>query len=171
MAGKPRNRLELRRQLEAAEDRDPMEETGDDLESDETEGAKPKRKTKPAPKKARAPKAPKASKTVKPAARMRVVWQVVSDAFKVIATYDYNQKDAADSKAAELTARGKGTHFVQRAKEAMDDEAPGLGASIPRSVPKPTKARAKAAAAEEEFEEDDIEEPEEDDEEDEDDED
>jgi hypothetical protein len=153
MAGKPRNRLELRRQYEAAEPIDPMEDNGDelnDVEADDDGEAKPKKKPKAAPKK---PRATKSTKAVKPAARMRVVWQVVSDAFKVVATFDYTQREAAEARAAELTAKGKGTHFIQRAKEAMADDAPGLGASIPRSVPKPTKASTRAAAAVEEPEE------------------
>jgi hypothetical protein len=142
--------LELRRQYEAAEPLDPMEDNGDDLgevEVEETE-VKPKKKAKAVAKK------PKATKTVKPAARMRVVWQVLSDAFKVVATYDYNQKEAAEAKAAELTAKGRGTHFVQRAKEAMAEDAPGLGASIPRTLPKPAKVARSAEEVPEDVEDD-----------------
>lgn len=161
MAGKPRNRLELRRQYEAAEPIDPMEDNGDDLnevEADDEVEVKPKKKPKAAPKKA------KATKAVKPAARMRVVWQVVSDAFKVVATFDYNQREAAEAKAAEMTAKGKGTHFIQRAKEAMAEDAPGLGASIPRTVPKPAKSSRRAEVVEEPEDEleDEDEEPEDD---------
>ncbi len=142
MAGKPRNRLELRRQYDAAEPVDPMEdeaEEGFEFGDDDEAEVKPKKKAKAPAKK------PKAVKAVKPAARMRIVWQVVNDAFKPIASFEYSQKDAADAKAAEMTARGKGTHFVQRVKEAMPDDAPGLGAAIPRPVAPPAAAKAVAA--------------------------
>jgi hypothetical protein len=78
---------------------------------------------------------------------MRIVWVVLNDAFKPVGTFEYNQKEAADARAAELTAKGKGTHFVQRTKEAMAEDAPGIGAAIPRVVTPPAKASKKAAAA------------------------
>ncbi len=166
MAGRPQNRLELRRQYEAAEPVDPMEdeadEAADDGSDDEEAERKPKKKAK-APSKAK----PKAVKAPKPAARMRIVWGVVNDAFKTVGTFDYSQKEAADARAAELTAKGKGTHFVQKVKEPMPDNAPGLGAALPRpevvaepaaAAPKSkSKAKAKAAAVEEEIEDDEDE--------------
>jgi hypothetical protein len=135
MAGKPLNRLDLRRQREAAEPLDPMEdepdETAEEIGEEKSTEKKPKRKAKPkAPAKSKA----KSSRSPKLAARMRIVWVVLNDAFKPVATFDYTQKDAADAKAAELTAKGKGTHFVQRTKEAMAEDAPGIGASLPRAV-------------------------------------
>jgi hypothetical protein len=106
-------------------------EDGEDL-------PKPRKKAKAPAKKA------KATKAVKPAARMRIVWQVVNDAFKTVGTFDFNQREAAEARAAELTARGKGTHFIQKVKEAMPDDAPGLGAVIPRPLETATPAAAKA---------------------------
>ena len=163
MAGKPLNRLELRRQSEAAEPLDPMEdETEEVVEEveDEDVPVRPKKKAK-APAKSKA----KTSRAAKPAARMRVVWVVMSDAYKPIATFDYTQKEAAETKAAELTAKGRGTHFVQRSKEPMPEDAPGLGAIIPREVAPPKKASKAAVAAaaaviedEEELEEEEEEE-------------
>ena len=50
------------------------------------------------------------------------------------------------ARAAELTARGKGVHFVQKVKEPMPDDAPGLGAALPREQP-PTPARKTKKAA------------------------
>jgi hypothetical protein len=166
MAGKPLNRLDLRRQREAAEPIDPMEDEADETVEEVDEEAvvekKPKKKPK-APPKAKA----KSSRSAKPAARMRIVWVVLNDAFKPVATFDYSQKEAADTKAAELTAKGKGTHFVQRTKEPMPEDAPGIGAAIPRTAAPAAKAsRSKAAAAapvveeEEEPEEEEDEEPE-----------
>jgi hypothetical protein len=138
------NRLELRRQNDAAEPLDPMEVEADELldepEEDDGQERRPKKK-KPAPKK------PKAAKAAKPAARMRIVWTVMNDAFKPVGTFEYAHKDAADARAAELTAKGKGPHFVQKTKEPMPDNAPGLGAQIPRPDPKAAGPAAKQAAA------------------------
>jgi len=133
MAGKPRNRLELRRQHDAAEPVDPMEDEADDAAEADDDAEEVVKKPK---KKAKAPAKPKvkAVKVPKPAARMRIVWGVVNDAFKTVGTFEYAQKEAAEARAAELTAKGKGTHFVQKVKEAMPDNAPGIGAAIPRPV-------------------------------------
>jgi hypothetical protein len=151
MAGKPLNRLELRRQSDAAEPLDPMEDESeelvDDADDDESAGErKTKKKPKAAVKKA---KAPKAAKAAKPTARMKIVWTVMNDAFKAVGSFEYSQKAAADARAAELTAKGKGTHFVMKSKEPMSDNAPGLGAAIPRVEIAPPAAVVveKAAAA------------------------
>jgi hypothetical protein len=146
MAGKPQNRRELRRQYDAAEPLDPMEDESEDIidegDDDDSGERKPKKKAK-APSKAKA-KVPKAAK---PAARMRIVWAVTNDAFKTIATFDYTQKEAAETRAKELTEKGKGVHFVQRVKEAMPDDAPGLGAVIPRPLVEATAAIVKESVA------------------------
>ena len=173
MAGKPRNRLELRRQYDAAEPVDPMEDEADDAAEADDEGDEETRKPK---KKAKAPAKPKvkAVKVPKPAARMRIVWAVVNDAFKTVGTFEYAQKEAAEARAAELMGKGKGTHFVQKVKEPMPDNAPGLGAAIPRPVIEPAAPAAKVADDEPEAEaeadadpdeDEDEEEPEDDEEE------
>lgn len=147
MAGKPLNRLELRRQNDAAEPLDPMEDESDDLIEDLDDDEVQERKTK---KKAKAPAKSKAksAKPAKPTARMRIVWVVTNDAFKPVGTFEYSQKEAAEARAAELTAKGKGTHFVQKVKEPMPDNAPGLGAAIPRTAPAaPAPAAVKEAVA------------------------
>lgn len=144
MAGKPLNRLEMRRQNDAAEPLDPMEDESDDLneDSDDEESERKVKKKPKAPAKSKA----KAVKPVKPAARMRIVWTVLNDAFKTIATFEFAQKEAAETKATEMTARGKGTHFVQKSKEPMPENAPGLGATIPRPEVAPPAAALKEAA-------------------------
>ena len=71
----------------------------------------------------------------------------MNDAFKPVGTFEYSQKEAAEARAAELTAKGKGTHFVQKTKEPMPDNAPGLGAAIPRPVVAPPQVAVKEAAA------------------------
>jgi hypothetical protein len=137
MAGKPQNRLELRRQYDAAEPLDPMEDEAEDLIEDADDSEAERR-----PKKKKAPAKPKAKavKAVKPAARMRIVWAVVNDAFKTVQTFEFAQKAAAETRAAELMAKGKGNHFLQKVKEPMPDDAPGLGAAIPRPAPAPVVA-------------------------------
>lgn len=157
MAGKPLNRLELRRQNDAAEPLDPMEDEADelmeDVDDDEAQEKRPKKKAK-APAKAKT----KSTKAAKPATRMRIVWVVTNDAFKPVGTFEFSQKEAAEARAAELTAKGKGTHFIQKVKEPMPDNAPGLGAAIPRTpVAPPPAATAKQAAAAVEDDEDEIE--------------
>jgi hypothetical protein len=157
MAGKPQNRRELRRQYDAAEPLDPMEDEAEDVveDTDDEDAGERKPKKKPkAPSKAK-PKTPKAAK---PAARMRIVWIVVNDAFKQIATFEYTQREQAEARAKELTEKGKGVHFVQRSKEPMPDDAPGIGAVIPRPIVEAKAAVAKEAVAiedEEEIEDDD----------------
>src|SRR3954447_1388765 len=144
MAGKPLNRLELRRQNDAAEPLDPMEDEADELvdDAEDDDGQERRAKKKKAP-----AKKPKATKPSKPAARMRIVWTVLNDAFKPVGTFEYAQKEAAEARAAELTAKGKGTHFVMKTKEPMPDNAPGLGAAIPRTEVAPPQAAVKEAAA------------------------
>jgi len=142
MAGRPLNRLELRRQNDAAEPLDPMEDEAEDVvedADDDDQERRPKKKAK-APAKAKT----KAAKPAKPAARMRIVWTVMNDAFKPVGTFEYAQKEAAEARAAEMTAKGKGTHFLVKTKEPMPDDAPGLGAVIPRTPTPPPAAAAKA---------------------------
>ena len=54
-----------------------------------------------------------------PAARMRVVWAVCDIGGRTIHTFDYAEKAAAEARAAELKAKGKGMHFVRSVKEMM----------------------------------------------------
>jgi hypothetical protein len=121
---------------------DESDDAAEEVEEEAVAEKKPKKKAKAAPK-SRA----KSARSSKPAARMRIVWVVTNDAFKPVGTFDYADKAAAEARAAELTAKGKGTHFVQRTKEAMPEDAPGLGASIPRVVTPAPRASKKSAAA------------------------
>ena len=54
-----------------------------------------------------------------PAARMRVVWAVCDIGGRTVQTFDYADKPAAEARAAELKAKGKGMHFVRSVKEMM----------------------------------------------------
>jgi hypothetical protein len=140
---------------------DEPEESAEETGNEESSEKKPKKKAR-AKAKAPAKLKAKSSRSPKLAARMRIVWSVMNDAFKPVSTFEYAQKDAADARAAELTAKGKGTHFVQRTKEAMPEDAPGIGASLPRAaVPTTKSSRTKAVPAPAPVEED--EEPDEED--------
>jgi len=142
MAGKPRNRIELRRQHEAAEDLDPVEADGPLIDDDEEVIEETKPRKKPTRAKAKPKPTARSSKAAKPAARTRIVWHVVSDAFKTVASFEYAQKAEAETKAKELNEKGKGTFFVQKVKEPMPEDAPGLGASIVKTEPETAPAKA-----------------------------
>ena len=140
MAGRILNRRELRKQSDDAEAReaaqdseaaeedevedtddageDEDEEPGADTE-DEVDDEAPRPAKKPAkakaPAKARKPRKPKA------APRMRARWAVFDASMKQVAIFDYNQRAAADEKAAELAAKKNGTFFLQLVKEPMPE--------------------------------------------------
>jgi hypothetical protein len=40
---------------------------------------------------------------------------------KRVALYDFNQKKQAKKRCEELTAKGKGDHFIQKVKDAIDE--------------------------------------------------
>ncbi len=69
----------------------------------------------------RKPKAEPREKRPKPEpqARMRVVWAVCDIGGRTVQTFDYADKPAAEARAAELKAKGKGMHFVRSVKEMM----------------------------------------------------
>ena len=98
MARRMRNRFELRAEAEA------LERLGIDPAKERKPRAEPtERRSKPAE-----------------APRMRVVWAVCDIGGRTIATFDYSDKPAAEARAAELKARGKGEHFVRQIKEPMN---------------------------------------------------
>ena len=146
MAGRILNRRELRKQAdeaearaspqdsEAADEDDAVEDTGDaggaeDEEpgaetEDGDDDAAPRPAKKPAKAKAPAAKARKPRKP-KAAPRMRARWGVFDGSMKQVAIFDYNQRAAADEKAAELAAKKNGTFFLQMVKEPMPELVPG----------------------------------------------
>ncbi len=101
MARKIVNRKELREEAEAAE---------------KLEEAAPKKKKKK--KKASKRKSRAAAANV----RMRIYWGVFNQTMKRIALYDFTQKKEAQKKAEALSASGKSPHFVQKVKEAIEEE-------------------------------------------------
>ena len=151
MAGRILNRRELRKQADEAEARESQQDpeaADDDDEVDDTDDAgedegvgpgadtdddlddeSPRPAKKPAKAKAPAAKARKPRKP-KVAPRMRARWGVFDASMKQVAIFDYNQRAAADEKAAELAAKKKGIFFVQMVKEPMPEPALG-GAPSP----------------------------------------
>jgi hypothetical protein len=88
--------------------------------------ATPKKKVaaKKAPaKKAPAKKAP-AKKTTRSRAakevRLKAYWGVFNQSLRRVAIFEFDQRKAADKKAAELTKSGKSPFFVQPVKEIID---------------------------------------------------
>lgn len=78
-----------------------------------------------APKKKAAKKTTTKKKTTRSKAaaevRLKAFWGVFNQSLKRVALYDYSQKKEAESKAEELTAKGKSPHFVQPVKEIIKD--------------------------------------------------
>ncbi len=100
MARKVVNRKVLRDEAEAAER----------LE----DAARKKKKKKAAKRKSRAAAAADM--------RMRIYWGVFNQTMKRVALYDFTQKKEAQKKAATLGASGKSPHFVQKVKEAIEED-------------------------------------------------
>ena len=115
MAGRTLNRRELRRQADQAEQIGAV--TPGVTPAEVPPGKKGKAKA-PAVPRARKPRAPK----VPP--RLRARWGVFDACMKQVAIFDYNQRAAADAKLADLTARKKGTHFLQIVKDLMPQPVP-----------------------------------------------
>ncbi len=105
MAGRIRNRMELRRQAELAEERGPRARSGQPTAAAvRRAGAGGQRGQ----------------------ARICARWGVFDGAMKLIETFDYNQRAQADLRAAELNAIRKNgtTYFVQVVKESFVEPGP-----------------------------------------------
>jgi hypothetical protein len=115
MASRIRNRRELRQQVEQAAASQPAPEAV----AAPRKAAKAKGAAAPVPKKAR--------KKVKP--RLCARWGVFDSGMKQLAIFDYNQRAAAEKKAADLRAKKSGVFFLQLVKgpmpESPDEGAPG----------------------------------------------
>ena len=124
MAGRILNRRELRKQAEEAEARESRQapEADDEIDDAGDAGVAEDKRSRLA--KAEAPAA-KARKPRKPkvAPRMWVRWGVFDGSMKQVAIFDYNQRAAADEKAAELAAKKKGSFFLQMVKDLMPEPA------------------------------------------------
>jgi hypothetical protein len=141
MAGRILNRRELRKQADEAEARESQQsregrdedDEGDDAGDageDEDEGPGgdtgdegDEEEPQPAKKKAKAPAKPRKPRKPKAAPRRRARWGVFDASMKQVAIFDYNQRAAAEEKAAELAAKKNGTFFLQMVKEPMPESA------------------------------------------------
>ena len=99
MARKTVNRMEKRLEAEAAE-------------AAESE----------APTKKKKKKATKRKKKAAAVTRLKLFWGVYSPSMKRVALFEFNQKKQAQKKCDELTAKGKGDHFIQKVKDAIEEE-------------------------------------------------
>ena len=98
MARKTVNRMDKRLEAEAAE---------------AAEAEAPKKNKK---------KATKRKKKAAAVARLKLFWGVFSPSMKRVALFEFNQKKQAQKRCDELTAKGKGDHFVQKVKDVIDEE-------------------------------------------------
>ena len=128
MAKRPRNRLELREQYEAAEKREQAEKLEAELgeviggeETNDSDEAKPKKKK--AAKKASVEAKPRKAKA-KAVTRKRIVWVVYDNSHKEVARFPYLQRKEAEAKAEQLKTDKKQTFFVQPVKEEIKESAP-----------------------------------------------
>jgi hypothetical protein len=110
MASRLLNRHKLRAQADAA----PAEAAAPLAAVPACKNAKAKVGTQPRPRKPRAKK---------PSQRMFARWGVFDGGMKQVAIFDYNQRDAADEKVADLNAKKKPGHFLQIVKEPMAEPA------------------------------------------------
>jgi len=110
MAGRVLNRHKLREQADAGA----AEAAAPAAAVPARKNAKTKAATQPRPRKPRAKK---------PAPRMVARWGVFDTGMKQVAIFDYNQRDAADEKLADLNAKKKPGHFLQIVKEPMPEPA------------------------------------------------
>jgi hypothetical protein len=108
MARKTLNRRELREESDAAAK---VKAEGEG----EAAGAVAKKPAKapPVKRKSRA----KVAKEV----RLKAFWGVFSQSLSQVATFEYDQRPQADTKAAELTESKKSPHFVQLVKKVIEE--------------------------------------------------
>ncbi len=99
MAGRIRNRLDLRREAEAAALRG-AEPTAD---ATRVSGAR-------------------SSRAQKGSGRVCARWGVFDGSMKLVASFDYSRRAEADQKVAELNDERPGTYFVQMVKETVSDD-------------------------------------------------
>lgn len=106
MARKVISRMAKREEAEAAEQ----------VEAKEAGTAKKKAKAAPKRKKAAKRKTAK-SKEV----RLKIFWGVFSQSLRRVAMFNFEEKAAAETKAAELSKSQNSPHFVQKVKEVIEE--------------------------------------------------
>ncbi|HEY4261466.1 MAG TPA: hypothetical protein VGM98_14960, partial [Schlesneria sp.] len=137
MARKTQNRMDLRKQAEAAgevdsEEADDLELDDDadadldadlDLDLDDDSGDEAPKRKKRVVKKKPATARPKRVKA-KAIVRKRMLWVVFSTAMKEEARFPYAEKEQAELKAEALRQKNKKDYFVQPIKEPIADAVP-----------------------------------------------
>jgi len=118
-AGKSPSRLEMRKQAEAAEKRGVKE---GDAKATKKKVATGEEGAEKKPKKAAKPKK-KVKKVVN--VRQRRVWGIFDNSNQQVATFPYAQRQAADTRLAELQEKGKSnTYFIQPVNEPIAEPEP-----------------------------------------------
>ncbi|MES2788982.1 MAG: hypothetical protein V4719_05120 [Planctomycetota bacterium] len=159
MARKTQNRMDLRKQAEAADAQNPdesdeleLDDDGDadldaeldlDLDDDDSGDDAPKRK-KRAPKKKPAAARPKRTKT-KAVVRKRMLWGVFSSSMKEEGRFPYAEKEQAEARAEALHQKNKKEYFVQPIKEPIA-EPPSMTKAEKAEKDKAEKAEKAAKA-------------------------
>lgn len=139
-------RMELRKQVEAAEARG--------ISAD-------------APKKTKKASTTKTKRVKeKVQARKRLIWVVYNGSMKEEGRFPYDQREAAEEKIELLRQKSKKMYFIQPLKEIIG-EAPGTTKLVTAEIEEEDVKAVKKAPAEEEDDEDEDEEEEEDDDDDE----
>jgi hypothetical protein len=110
MARRTLNRHELRKQAEQAEQ---MPATAAIAEAQS-----PAKKSRA---KAAAPAKVKKPRKKKEPPRLCARWGVFDNSMKQVASFAYNQRDDADQKVADLSAKKPGGYFIQIVKEPMPE--------------------------------------------------
>jgi hypothetical protein len=118
MAGRIRNRRELREQADQAER---QQAAAPDAAGEGDAAAAPKEKGKAKTKRPAAPRVRK-SRAKKAPPRLCARWGVYDGGMKRVAVFDYNRRAAADAKLAELLGRQKGT-LLRANREGTDARA------------------------------------------------
>ena len=116
MAGRIRNRRELRKQADRAEEPEAVVPDPVSAVVPPERAAKRKAGATPRAKKPRKVKAP----------RMRACWGVFDGGMKEVAIFDYNQRAAAEEKLAALLGKQKGVYFLQIVKRPMPEVVPSV---------------------------------------------
>ena len=132
MAKRTINRRELRDQADAAQKRKGSSGDGSEevVKSGKAKKAKePKEPKEPKVKKAAGAKTKKTKTKV--IVRKRLIWGVYSGTMKEEGRYAYADREAADNRAAELSAKHKKTFFVQPIKEPLGDAIEAEVAAAP----------------------------------------
>jgi len=114
-SGKSPSRLEMRKQVEAAEKRTPGDGEAKPAKKKAAAAADGEKKVK---------KVAKPKKKVKKVVnvRQRRVWGIFDNSNQQVATFAYAQRQAADTKLAELQEKGKSnTYFIQPVNEPIPE--------------------------------------------------